>query len=42
MTRIVYLHGFASSPLSTKATFFAARFSEIGVRSRFRSSTREF
>jgi len=31
MTRIVYLHGFASSPASTKSTFFAARFSEIGV-----------
>jgi len=31
MTRIVYLHGFASSPASTKSTFFAARLSEIGV-----------
>lgn len=27
MTRIVYLHGFASTPLSTKAQFFKARFS---------------
>ena len=31
MTRIVYLHGFASSPLSTKAQFFRQRFSQIGV-----------
>lgn len=31
MNRIVYLHGFASSPLSTKARFFGARFAEAGV-----------
>ncbi len=29
--RIVYLHGFASSPLSTKAQFFARKFAERGV-----------
>jgi pimeloyl-ACP methyl ester carboxylesterase len=29
--RIVYLHGFASSPQSSKARFFAARFAEWGV-----------
>jgi pimeloyl-ACP methyl ester carboxylesterase len=31
MTRAVYLHGFASSPLSTKATFFQRRFAEQGL-----------
>jgi pimeloyl-ACP methyl ester carboxylesterase len=31
MNRIVYLHGFASGPLSTKARFFGARFGERGV-----------
>jgi pimeloyl-ACP methyl ester carboxylesterase len=31
MTRIVYLHGFASSPASTKSTYFANRFAELGV-----------
>ncbi len=31
MTRIVYLHGFASSPASTKSTFFAAKFAGLGV-----------
>ena len=31
MNRIVYLHGFASSPLSTKAQFFLRKFQEIGV-----------
>jgi len=29
--RVVYLHGFASSPLSSKAQFFRARFAERGV-----------
>lgn len=31
MNRIVYLHGFASSPKSKKALFFAARFAERGI-----------
>ncbi len=31
MTPIVYLHGFASSPLSSKAQFFRRRFEERGV-----------
>jgi uncharacterized protein len=31
MTRIVYLHGFASGAQSTKARFFAAKFAEMGV-----------
>ncbi len=31
MTRIVYLHGFASSPQSSKARFFAERFQEAGA-----------
>jgi len=29
--RIVYLHGFASSPESGKARFFAGKFRELGV-----------
>ncbi len=29
--RVVYLHGFASSPQSSKARFFAERFGELGV-----------
>jgi pimeloyl-ACP methyl ester carboxylesterase len=29
--RIVYLHGFASSPQSSKARFFAAKFQEAGI-----------
>ena len=29
--RIVYLHGFASSPQSGKARFFAGKFQELGV-----------
>lgn len=29
--RIVYLHGFASSPLSSKAQFFAAKFGELEI-----------
>ena len=31
MTRIVYLHGFASGPGSSKARYFSRRFSELGV-----------
>src|SRR5258708_26558787 len=31
MTRVVYLHGFASSPHSSKAQFFRRRFEERGV-----------
>ena len=31
MTRVVYLHGFASSPHSSKAQFFARRFAASGV-----------
>ncbi len=30
--RYIYLHGFASSPQSTKARYFADRFSEMGLR----------
>jgi pimeloyl-ACP methyl ester carboxylesterase len=29
--RVLYLHGFASSPQSSKATFFAARLAALGV-----------
>ncbi len=29
--KVIYLHGFASSPQSSKAQFFAARFGEAGV-----------
>ena len=32
MTRVVYLHGFASSPLSSKAQFFRRKFVARGVR----------
>lgn len=31
MNRVVYLHGFASSPHSTKARFFSRRFAELGI-----------
>jgi pimeloyl-ACP methyl ester carboxylesterase len=31
MTRVVYLHGFASSPHSSKAQFFARKFATSGV-----------
>ena len=31
MSRIVYLHGFASSPASKKAQFFRERFRELGI-----------
>ncbi|HLH40845.1 MAG TPA: YqiA/YcfP family alpha/beta fold hydrolase [Bryobacteraceae bacterium] len=30
--RVVYLHGFASSPASTKAQYFQRRFAEHGIR----------
>jgi pimeloyl-ACP methyl ester carboxylesterase len=32
MTRIIYLHGFASSPESTKAQFFRSRFEQRGAQ----------
>ena len=31
ITRVIYLHGFASSAQSTKAQFFASRFAEVGI-----------
>jgi len=31
MSRIIYLHGFASSPASKKAQFFRARFAQLGI-----------
>ena len=31
MTRVVYLHGFASGPQSSKANFFARKLTECGV-----------
>jgi pimeloyl-ACP methyl ester carboxylesterase len=31
MTRVVYLHGFASSPLSSKAQFFRRKFAARGI-----------
>jgi alpha-beta hydrolase superfamily lysophospholipase len=31
MSRIIYLHGFASSPGSKKARFFEERFAELGI-----------
>jgi uncharacterized protein len=30
--RVIYLHGFASSPASSKAQFFARQFADLGVR----------
>src|SRR5260221_8834329 len=30
--KLIYLHGFASGPMSSKAQFFRRRFEEIGVR----------
>lgn len=31
MSRIIYLHGFASGPSSQKARFFAGRFAQLGI-----------
>ncbi len=31
MSRFIYLHGFASSPASTKARFFKERFAQLGI-----------
>ena len=31
MSRIIYLHGFASSPSSSKARFFQERFAQLGI-----------
>lgn len=31
LTRVIYLHGFASSAQSTKAQFFASRFADLGI-----------
>jgi pimeloyl-ACP methyl ester carboxylesterase len=31
VSRFIYLHGFASSPASTKARFFAERFAQLGL-----------
>src|SRR5258706_10282776 len=31
MSRIIYLHGFASSPSSSKACFFQERFAQLGI-----------
>ncbi len=32
--KLIYLHGFASSPMSSKAQFFRRRFAEIGIEMR--------
>lgn len=32
MSRIIYLHGFASGPSSKKARFFADRFAQLGIQ----------
>jgi len=31
LSQVLYLHGFASGPSSTKANFFSSRFAEVGV-----------
>ena len=31
ISRVVYLHGFASSAQSSKAQFFAGKFAELGI-----------
>lgn len=31
MSRVIYLHGFASGPSSKKARFFAERFAQLGI-----------
>ena len=32
--KLIYLHGFASGPMSSKAQFFRRRFEELGIEMR--------